>query len=163
MHDPYNLVPPDIKANIEAEEMAERHFAQAVPLLMALKDFDPDIVDIKFFGERAEEKYGIKRNRWHIHRKNIPPASDSYIPIETPDGGYREPDSGVLNELRERDLRNGSVWRKFEEAQRSKSPAALQAKEFVDNGEAEEIAFSVRAAKRLAGDGGMNARLWGRG
>ena len=163
MRDPYNLVPPDIKANYEAEEMAVRHFRSAAQLLMHLRDFDSDIVDIKFFGDRAEEKYGIKRGRWHIHRRNTPPASDSYIPIETPDGGYREPDSGVLNELRERDLRRDDVWRAFEKTQASKAPSALQERSFTDNGEAEEIAHDVRAGARVAGEGGMTKRAWGRG
>ena len=160
MKDPWGLVPPHIKANYDAEEMAERHFRSAGKLLMELRAFDENIVDIKFFGERAEDRYGIVPNRWHIHRRNTPPAPDSYIPIETPDGGYREPDSGVLNELRARDTRNRSVWEGILKKHAEKKPAALREKRFEDRGEAEEIAHAVRAGARVAGEGGMTRRRW---
>lgn len=163
MRDPYGLVPDHIKANYHAEEMAERHYRQAGALLMALRNFDPEIVDIKFFGERADDRYGIHPGRWHIHRRNTPPAPDSFIPIETPDGGYREPDSGVLEELRARDLHNRNVWEDIVREHRAKKPASLKEPDFTDHGEVEEIAHDVRAATRVAGEGGMHKRKWGRG
>jgi hypothetical protein len=45
----------------------------------------------------------LEPGRWHVKKQNegVP---DSYMPITTPDGGYREPDSGVLNEMADRDM-----------------------------------------------------------
>ena len=162
MRDPYGLVPPHIRANYEAEEMAERHLAAGASLLRALRQYDDQITDVVFFGEKAEPGNGIVPGRWHVKRRNAPPAPDSYFPIETPEGGYREPDSGVLEELRSRDLQNQTVWDRIQKEMAAKLPAALQEKDFKDDGSAEEIAHNVRAAKRVSGEGGMHKRLWGR-
>jgi len=160
MRDPYGLVPPHIKANYEADEMADRAISHATSLFKELRSFDNEIVDVRFYTERAQPIHGIKPGRWHVVRRNAPPAPDSYFPIETPAGGYREPDSGVLDELRARDLRNRTVWERIEQEHRDKKPSALQEPDYTDDGSAEEIAHDVRAASRVAGEGGMHARKW---
>lgn len=158
--DPYGLLLPATRMNMECEAMAERVKGFG-PLLDALQKFDPEIVDLKFFGPRAAERDGIKPGHWHVHRRNTPPAPDSFIPIETPDGGYREPDFGIIEELRRRDLRNPEVWRESVKrrdalAEAHKNPKGMDVAE-------DEMVSDLRAAWRVAGDGGLKKRLWGRG
>ena len=152
--DTFGLLPPDIRANVERDEMVDRQMGKAQALADALIAHDPQL-RLVFFGDRSEPIYGIKPGRWHVQRLNQGTA-DTYMPITTPDGGYREPDFGVLEEIRQRDL-----WR----------PGALNDrlsnKETVSTTDAEaraeETAHTIRAAKRVAGDGGIHKRKWGRG
>ena len=160
--DPFGLLLPQTRLNLEREQMAER-VKSFGPLLDALKNHDSEIVDLKFFGPRAEERDGIKPGRWHVHRRNTPPAPDSFIPIETPDGAYREPDFGVLEDLRRRDLRNSHVWEEKKRQSREMEEAYLHPKSTVTEGELEEMAADLRAAWRVAGEGGLKARKWGKG
>lgn len=46
---------------------------------------------------------GAKPGRWHVMRPN-PGAPISLLPIVMPDGGFRQPDSSVFEELRKSDL-----------------------------------------------------------
>lgn len=157
--DPYGLLLPQTRANLETEAMAIQGAAGRLgPLLDALQKFDPEIVDIKFFGDRAEEHHGIKRGRWHVHRRNKPPAPDTFIPIETPDGGYREPDFGVVDELRSRDL-----WKdgRLEDSLTKRKPAAFE-KSTHEEALDDEIAEDLRAGLRVPGEAGMTKRLFGK-
>lgn len=60
---------------------------------------------------------GAKPGRWHIVRLN-PGAPISFICLETPDGGYREPGGWMFDLLREGDLWNEQVARRREELKR---------------------------------------------
>lgn len=46
---------------------------------------------------------GAKPGRWHVMRPN-PGAPISLLPIVMPDGGFRQPDSSVFEDLRKSDL-----------------------------------------------------------
>ncbi len=105
MRDIFGLVPSHVKANVEREEMADRHLEMARELTKALRRDDPNL-EVVWVGERAPATYGWKPGRWHVRRSN-PGAPDSYIPITGPNGEYVEPHFGILEELRSRDL-----WRK---------------------------------------------------
>lgn len=153
MQDRYGLVPPHIRSNYERAEMVDRHFNAAKALYKALVALDPRL-DVVFFTDRAEAGGGIVPGRWHVCRKNDPPAPDSYIAITTPDGGYREPDSGVLRELQRRDL-----WRNPLPLTQRKPPD----EPLPDDGKVEELASELRAGARLPGDGGLTGRWWGKG
>ena len=158
MRDQYGLVPPHIRQNYEREEMVDKQMAKAVSLYHALQAFDRRL-DLVFINDRADPGYGIRPGRWHVVRKNDPPAPDSYMPIETPDGKYMEPHSGILRELQERDLWKHGVPKNDDK------PAAL--KEYKRNARAEamadELAADLRAGARLPGDKGLTGKWWGKG
>ena len=158
MRDQYGLVPPHIKANHEREEMVDEQMAKAFSLYHALQAMDRRL-DLAFISDRADPEFGITPGRWHVVRKNDPPAPDSYMAIETPDGKYCEPHSGVLRDLAERDL-----WKRGIPDNHTK-PAALREYRRTADAEArtEELAHDLRAGARLPGDGGLERRLWGKG
>ena len=158
MQDRYGLVPATIKANYEREEMVDRHVNAAIALHRALVALD-DRLDVVFIPDRADPEYGVVPGRWHVVRKNPPPAPDSYMAITTADGGYREPDSGVLTELQRRDL-----W-KHGLPDLHEKPAALREYErsVDDEARVDELASDLRAGARLPGDKGLTGKWWGKG
>ena len=158
MEDRYGLVPATIKANHEREEMVDRQMQAAFALYHALRAID-ERLDLEFITERADPEWGVIPGRWHVVRRNPPPAPDSYIPITTEDGGYREPDSGVLLEMQRRDL-----WRHGIPTHEEKAAARREYERTVDDeARVDELAHDLRAGARLPGDGGLSKRLWGKG
>ena len=152
MRDAYGLVPSQIREKYEREEMVDRQIKAATALCTALKALDSRL-DVVFITEGADPEYGVTPGRWHVVRKNDPPAPDSYIAITTESGGYREPDSGVLHEMQRRDL-----WRTgVPEHVGKRRPESKR-----DDSHIEELAHDIRAGNRLAGDGGYTRKLWGK-
>jgi len=159
-YDRFGLLPPAIRAQHVAE-MQTQEARSLGPVLDDLQRMDDKIIDLRKFGDDAPELYGAKPNRWHIYRDNGPPAGPSYIPIETPSGGFREPDSGVVNELKERDM-----WhRKIGEFTSKRMPSAYEDPTRTHEHEQadDEMAEDLRAGLRVAGEGGLTSRKWGRG
>lgn len=156
MQDRYGLVPATIKANYERAEMVDTQMKAAFSLYHALQAMD-ERLDLVFITDRADAEFGVKPGRWHVVRKNDPPAPDSYMPIETPDGKYMEPHSGVLRDLDQRDL-----WRRGMPKPHYDKPAAFREPQR-DEGMVDELASDLRAGARVAGDGGLTKRMWGRG
>lgn len=104
---------------------------------------------------------GTVSGRWHVERKN-PGVLPSYFPITTPDGGYREPDFGVYEEIKRRDMWTAdglvkALARRDKENARREKDKALKSEQRKD-----EIAADLRAGWRVAGDGGIAARKWGK-
>jgi hypothetical protein len=155
MRDALGLVPAHIKANYERREMVDSHMKAAIALCRAVKAID-ERLDIEFISEGADPEYGVVPGRWHVVRKNPPPAPDSFIPITTRDGGYCEPHSGILEELRRRDLWKEGARERYEKK-------FTPQKRKPDEGMVEELAHDLRAGARVAGDGGLTRRRWGRG
>lgn len=162
MLDRFGLLPEDIRAKYEREEMIDRSLAAGQALSRAVKAFD-ERCDVVFISDRVRPGEvpamgEIIPGRWHVRRRNDG-AADSYIPVTTEDGGYRDPDWGILRELQERDMWSHHYVR----------PSALEdeAKRIVE-GEREreamreELAHDFRAISRMGGDGGMTRRLRGK-
>ena len=158
MRDRYNLVPAHIRADIEREEMVDRMARAALPIIQAVHRYDHRL-ELRFIGERADPEWGVVPYRWHLVRHNNPPAPKSYMAITTEDGGYRDPDFGVLDELGKRDL-----W-KHPLPLTDKKPSAFEERERTADDEArvDELASDLRAGARLPGDGGLTGKWWGRG
>lgn len=155
--DPLGILPPHIRRNAEVEQMADSQIAQAQALATALHQRDPNL-KLTFFGERAKPIHGIKPGRWHVVRTN-PGTADSYMPIETPNGSYREPDFGVLAELDGRDL-----WKKGALEKIKAGPSSEELRdELRDEQRRDEMKADYRAARRVPGDGGFSRRKWGKG
>lgn len=155
MQDQFGLVPATIKANYEREEMVDRQMKAAFSLYHALQAMD-DRLDLVFISDRADPEFGVVPGRWHVTRKNDGGAPDSYMPIQTRDGKYCEPHSGVLHELQSRDM-----WKPGRVGTDLKPAAKTDYK--YDDSAIEELAADIRAGNRLPGDGGYTKRAWGRG
>lgn len=147
MFDRFGLVPAGIRQDYEQEELVDRQLHQAHALAKALKAMDPNIVGITLFKADSPEiistEHGpasIKPGRWHVQRQNDGPIPDSFIPIETPSGGYREPDFGVLHELQRRDL-----WKVTD-------PVPVREEEKPEPDMTEEMLSDFRAARRVPGE-----------
>lgn len=153
MKDPLGLVPAPIKENYMKEEMVDQTIEKAQALAKALRQFDPRL-DLVHVSDRVPPGQGLVPGCWHVRRHNDMPASDSYIPITGPRGEYVEPHFGVLEELRKRD-----TWKyKDERYFKATNPPKKD-----DSGILDDAAADFRAAKRVAGEGGMKKRTWGRG
>lgn len=161
--DRFGLLPASIRANVERENMADKHIAKAQALALALRDFDPNL-ELVFFGERAEAIGGIIPGRWHVRRNNREAgAPDSYMPITGRNGSYREPDFGVLDDLRRRDLWRTGALEDLDPYGHKELAKTEANKQRAAEGRRDEVATNIRAAHRVSGEGGMTARKWGRG
>lgn len=156
MQDRFGLVPPAIRHNYERAEMVDRQLDAAVSLHRALTALDPRL-DLVFVSDRADPEFGVTPGRWHVVRKNEAPAPDSYMAITGRNGEYREPDHGVIHELQRRDM-----WTQGQ-PDLDAQPAAKRRYDSLHNEQArDEVLADVRAGSRVAGEGGMTRRAWGR-
>lgn len=74
-----------------------------------LQQIDPHL-ELVFWPETAMPAPAFIPGRYHIVRHN-PNAAGSVEPLVTPDGGYREPDSSIFDQVRAADLWNAEVVR----------------------------------------------------
>jgi hypothetical protein len=93
---------PMREANAEREAMVDNHIKAGREVDKALKELDRHL-SVVFFGDNAEPYPGIVPGRWHIRRQN-PETLDSYFPLQTPEGEYREPTMGDVERLKGADL-----------------------------------------------------------
>lgn len=161
--DRFGLLPATVRANVEREQMVDKQLHKAQALAIALRDLDPNL-ELVFFGERAEDIYGIVPGRWHVRRNNKDTgAPDSYLPIQGRKGEYREPDFGVIDDLRRNDLWRKGALDRLDPYGHEETARAEKARRLEAEAQAEEVSANARAALRVSGDGGMTARKWGRG
>lgn len=147
--DKFGLLPAGIRLNYEREAVIDDQIAKANWFDKALKKIDYRS-ELVWVPDNAPEDGSMIPGRWHIRRKNDPPAPHSYIPITRDDGGYREPASGDLVRLQQRDL-----WK-----ERDPVPVKEEPKDD-DEGRIDELATDIRAIDRLPGEGGVHRRRWG--
>lgn len=165
MKDTFGLIPPQIREQIEREEMVEHHKRGAEWLSKILRAEDPNLSCVWVRDDvhpAFAEHHGLRPGRWHVRRKN-PGLPDSYMPIINPDGSYREPSFTVLEELRSRDLtRPGALQdlqdRHYREQKQREKDQALK-----DEQRQYEIKADIKTGNRVAGDGGMRRRKWAKG
>jgi hypothetical protein len=152
VRDPLGIVPPDIRERYERAEFVDRA-AKAGKLLEAhLKATMDPALEVVFVRHDIDPEYlppSAVAGRWHVRRKNPMPALPTYMPILAPDGGYRDPDSGVPAELAERDLtRPGAVERAIERGrvdnQRGSRAKALETEQRRD-----EVLSDFQTARRM--------------
>jgi hypothetical protein len=67
-----------------------------------------DLVFIRHDAHPDKIPPGSMAGRWHVRNKEARPVP-TFTPICAPGGGYREPDSGILQELADRDMRRPEV------------------------------------------------------
>jgi len=156
--DAFNLVPPDIKARYEREEMVARCLKGKHGLDEALKDrFGPNVDCVLLNANGNPEDYpeSVIPGYWHIRVQPPPPALPHYIPITTPEGGYREPCPRVIGELAEIDLRDSKVKQRILDRTRTDSPHKAAERALRKEQRIDVMASDYKAARRVRGEGGL--------
>lgn len=152
--------PYDEERNAVVERSLHRGIALSKQLDRELKSLDP-YLDCVYIGDRAPEYPGLVPGRWHVRRRN-PDAMDWYLPITGQNGEYVEPGMWLVEEMKKRDLWNAGTIKDFMHRQRravelrKEKDKALEAEQRRD-----DMAATYRAARRVAGEGGMTRRRWG--
>jgi hypothetical protein len=131
-----------LEANAERIAMADASAHPFAEIDRELYRLDRHL-SLKFFGENASAP-GIVPGRWHIRREN-PNTIDTYYPLETPDGEYRDPTMNDVEKLKGADLWKGDgMWRmrRRDLQQREKAERSRQRH---DEDRREEIADRIKA------------------
>lgn len=161
MIDKFGLLDPVTRAKIEQREMVDTQTHNAAHVAKGLHDLDPRL-KLVFFGDNSEPRYDVVPGRWHVYLENDPGKPDAYYPIQTDDGSYREPDWGVVEAMKMADMWSGDYELPSDDYDAHQE--GLQQKQALKSEQRkDEVAANYAAAKRVAGDGGLTKRRWGRG
>lgn len=137
------ILPPIALYNAERERLAERHGALRW-FEEQLKELDPHLTLVK-----ASEAGGAAHMRpgyWHVKMTDPETGWQHYMVIEGPDGQFMEPHSGVIDKLREHDLRRPGA---FEEMLKQLDARdAAHASRQKDWHEAMKVEFAERYANK---------------
>lgn len=137
------LLPEYVKARMERDKAL--HFAED----HRVKEFNGWLKNIDpwcrlVFAEENAWGPGIQPGRWHI-RRQVPGCSPTHLVISTNGvgvpGGYRDPDSGVLDSLRRADMWHRDLLREQQRAEQSEE----RAKENYQQARREELALNIKA------------------
>lgn len=96
-----SLLLPQSAINRMREEQLVQDAGQAARLLPALKAID-ERCDFVLANDRPADRR-LRPGFWHIRRRNDGGMPDSFMVIQTPEGGWCEPSDRHLDELRGRD------------------------------------------------------------
>lgn len=164
MKDTFSLVPPEIKARYDAEEAIERQSGSIRYLDKALKAKDPNLglVWVKSDVPEWDLPVGAVAGRWHIQVKS-PASVTTYIPIVGPKGECREPAWDVLDIVDRNDLHRPEVFRRAAELSQRRREARQRKKDLQSEQQRYDAVTDFKAAKRVAGEGGLTKSKWGRG
>ena len=127
----------------EREAMVDRQIGLAKYFNQQLEAID-DRMELVWVKENADGP-GLVPGRWHVKRRNDPPAPDTYIPICAPGGEYREPGEDVLDELRRRDLRNDTTRREIMSRSERREQSRQRDKEREREARQADIAQNIKA------------------
>lgn len=167
MLDRYGLLPPHIRENAEREAAVDQHLQTAVVFATALHQLDPRLELWKAKDRLPDPPSGVKPGYWHVVRRNDPPVPDTYMAITTDGvgvmtGGFREPDSGVLESLMRSDMQGRHYSLPSDDIEAENERIERESREKLED-RSEEIKSNYQAAKRVAGDAGLEKRLWAKG
>lgn len=144
--------PPELRRVVEAEQYKDGSAKVDAGIRSALRAIDPDLDLLRVRLDIAPEVIppGAVPGRWHVRNSGAKPLP-TFTPIETPDGGYREPDSGVIRELMRRDMRKRTVRRQtYERSERQRRHDA-RAKELQTEQRRDELKADLKAGWRVKG------------
>jgi hypothetical protein len=156
---PRRVAEEDFADRVNAE--VDQQIESAGLLDAELKRIDP-YLSIVLIGENADPDEFDYPGYWYI-RKAIPGSVNEFFPLANPDGSRMYPDARVLDQLRAADLWNPRVHRSKQEAREKLRAAKVRQKKREAEQRQDEGLLAARAALRVAGDGGMTRRAWGRG
>lgn len=156
------LLPANVVREIQKREWAERR-AELRAALAALFDFEDPVcaewnpllgdLDARLRLGRArplayEPGLGVIPGFYHWVRDNET-APPTVTPITSPDGAFREPDSGVLGDLRSQDLHDPTVFLALLAGRRAKEQAAEREREAERAERRQEITDRYLAGTRV--------------
>lgn len=101
------ILPPIALYNAERERLSERH--------AALQWFDRELkqLDVNLDAVKVSEHAGAAGMRpgfWHVRMTDPETGWQHYMVIEGPDGQFMEPHAGVIEKLRQHDLRRRGAF-----------------------------------------------------
>lgn len=143
------------------EQMEAVDNSRGQPLERELRGLD-DRLRVVFIEPRAGELHprergpGLIPGRWHV--KLFTKPQNAYFPICGVDWEYREPDLGLVEELKKRDLWRAGALEEIRNAEDAEERARLRAAITEGEQREDEVAAAYRAAKRVRGDGGEHRR-----
>lgn len=144
--------PPELRRVVEAEQYKDGAAKVDPGIRSALRTIDPELDLLRVRLDIAPEVIppGAVPGRWHVRNNGAKPLP-TFTPIETPDGGYREPDSGVIRELRRRDMRNREVRRMTYERDERQRKQDKHDKDLKNEQRRDELAADLKAGWRVMG------------
>ncbi len=107
-----------------------------------LKDIDHRLSLVFVRGTGGDE--ALVAHRWHIRRENEA-GPDTYWPIVTEEGGFREMADDWLARLKARDLWNPAARRELEREDRLRRESEARAEESRREARVDEIAVNMKA------------------
>lgn len=144
--------PPELRRVVEAEQYKDPAAKADPGIRSALRAIDPDLDLLRVRLDIAPEVLppGAVPGLWHVRNRGAKPLP-TFTPIETPGGGYREPDSGVLRELTRRDMRKRGVRRMTLERSERQKKQAEHAKNLENEQRRDELRADLKAGWRVKG------------
>lgn len=121
-----------------------------------LRDIDPRLSYV-FVPALEDPPAEVAPLRWHIVRVNET-GPDSYWPLETDDGEYREIGSNDLEDFKSRDLWNPTIRHEIATRRRRRKEAQQRAKETRAEQRRDELTSIVNAIERPSVT--FNDRKW---
>jgi hypothetical protein len=152
------ILPPAIRARHERADWVDKAARGGRELAKALRArYGPemDVVLVRGGSDPDGLPDECVPNRWHVRRQNPVPEMPTYFPILGPDGTYRDPDFGVLEELAQMDLRRPEVMQRMLERTRIDAPHKRAERELRTEQRRDELRFNFKAARRVRGEGGL--------
>jgi len=152
MEDRFGLVPPEIRRMHEADEYVDRTKRRIRGVAEALRALKPSLELVYCKPNVAPQAvpYDCTPGFWHVRDNDALPVPKHY-PITGSKGEYREPDSAIVSELAQQDMRRPDVAEKVfgrsrREAERRRRAADLKKDQWHD-----EMVSDVKAAQRVQG------------
>lgn len=142
------IVPAYIVENQERERYVDEQIMLGLYWSSVAHDVDPR-ASVVFIREGADFP-NIIPGRWHVRIQMEPPYANHYIPITTPEGGYREPDSAAIEELKARRT-EGLTVDDLIEKRRARERAAERERELRREQARDEMAADIKTLRRLEG------------
>lgn len=144
--------PPELRRVVEAEQYKDGAARVDPGIRAALRSIDPELDLLRIRLDAAPEILppGAVPGLWHVRNRGAKPLP-TFTPIETPEGGYREPDSGVIRELRRRDMRNREVRRMTYERDERLKRQAEHDKNLQNEQRQDELRADLKAGWRVKG------------
>lgn len=152
------FVPESVEAqqiNAEIEQQIDAQIEEATHWNRELQRIDPGLSLI--WSPPQVEDTELKPGRFMI-RKKVPGSVDAFIPLEGPEGQYREPGVWMLEMLAANDMWNDRRRHERDEIKRKLGEAKARAYATEKEQRLDESELAVRAAKRLRGPEGFTKR-----
>jgi hypothetical protein len=147
--------PPAVSAELAREaDIANAEITRAVSHLKGRLDYwNSELrkidhrLEMVWFDESAQGIMGVVPCRYHLIRRNDAPTPWSVIPIQTSEGGYVEPDSGVFEMLLRDDMWSATAQRERDRHRRLAEAAKAREKARETEDRQQEILERVKAAR----------------